>query len=115
MSLMAGIRAMAMTIIAMMGTTPAATVDAMTEERSAITKPIIAATNVMMQKIFTAGSRTSAPSGSLIIRGVTTSPAIPISAITAMEIALQERARRPRSRETYSAISSAIGGIIAIM
>src|SRR5438270_13383806 len=115
MSLIVGITAMAITIIEMIGTTPAAIVEMASDERSAITKAMIAATNVMMQKIFTAGSWMSAPSGSLIIFGVTISPAIPISAIKTMDSALHQRARRPRSQAMYSAISSASGGIMAIM
>src|SRR4051794_752526 len=116
MSLMVGISAIAMTIIAMMGTSPAAMVDVTSELRSAITKAMIAATRVMTQNIFTAGSCTRAPSGLLIICGLTNSPPMPTIAMIAIEIALHQRTTRARSQEaTYSAISSATGGIIAIM
>src|SRR4051794_8246379 len=115
MSLMVGISAMAMTIIAMMGTSPAAMVDVTSEPRTAITNAMIAATRVMTQNIFTAGGCTSAPSGPLIICGGTNRPPMPMITMIAIEIALHQRARRPRSDVTYSAISSAIGGIIAIM
>src|SRR3954470_13433546 len=116
MSLMVGMRAMAMTIIAMMGTSPAEMVDVTSEPRSAITNAMIAATRVMTQNIFTAGSCTRAPSGPLIICGVTKKPPTPMMAMIAIETALHQRTTRARSQEeTYSAISSAIGGIIAIM
>src|SRR5947209_1990841 len=116
MSLMAGINAIAITIIATIGTSPAAIVEVTSEARIAMTNAMIDATRVMMQNTFTADSCTSAPSGPLIICGVMNRPAIPISAINAIDAALHERARRPRSQEeTYSAMSSASGGIIAIM